>query len=103
MGQPKSGSVYDELGKVINAPIDTTEYCFDYSKFQQFMSSPDPIALILKGHLFVKYILIRHIEMSFGPSGDIDADRMNFPLKVALVYKGRPFSGCMSFPESVKE
>ena len=77
-------SVYEELDRAAKSPISGKDFSFDSEALERHMESDDPTSLVLKAHLYVEHILIRHVEMSIGKANDIEIDRMNFPLKVAL-------------------
>ena len=57
---------------------------FDIPTLIEHLNSKDHLALIIRAHLYVEAILIRHIETALANKGRFDAATLTFPKKVSL-------------------
>ena len=81
----KSGeSIHEEIRRAVKAPIDTNDFSFDYPKLENFLSSNDPVIVVLKGHIYLEYVLVRSISSHLPRPKAVDFDRMNFVGKIGL-------------------
>jgi hypothetical protein len=57
---------------------------FDMPTLTEHLNAPDPIALVLRAHLYVETILQQRIEAAFADKRALDLSRMNFSTKIKL-------------------
>lgn len=57
---------------------------FDVPTLTQHLNSKDPLALVIRAHLYVEAVLIRHIEAALVNKGQFDSASLTFPRKVKL-------------------
>lgn len=56
----------------------------DYDIYDKHITADDPLQIIIRGHLYVEYNLIRLIEESIPHPQAINLTRFSFPLKIDL-------------------
>lgn len=60
---------------IINVP-------FDVPTWTEHLNTADPLALVIRGHLYVEAALVQRIEAAITNTEGFDAARLSFPLKV---------------------
>jgi hypothetical protein len=55
---------------------------FDIPTWGEHLNSKDPLAMVIRAHLYVEAVLIRHVETAMVNTKRSDIDNLNFPTKV---------------------
>jgi len=70
---------------------------FDFPTLIHHLNAEDPLALVIRGHLYVEAALIKQIESALVNKNAVDIAALRFPMKIKLaVALGRltvPMSG----------
>jgi hypothetical protein len=57
---------------------------FDFPTLMKHLNAEDPLALVLRGHLYVEASLIKRVESALVDKKALEVARFNFPKKVSL-------------------
>lgn len=84
MSNNRRENSYDEMRRLISAPIEDHHFSFDTTRFQHFLSSSEPVTVILKGHIHIEYSILQNMKIYIPNADAVLFDRMSFPVKVSM-------------------